>query len=420
MRLFAAFLTALLIAPSVATAGGDEPPSLRGQVVDASRGALPGTTVTLTPNSTPAAETRFQITDESGVFTFAGVPAGSYSVTFSMPGFDDKTISAVVLPTSETLTIELRIGTFEDRVSVVAESANTDARAAAGQSDIQEDVLSSMPLARDRFEDALPLVPGVVRGPDGLLNMKGARSHESSTLVNGLNVSDPVTGHAAVRLPLEAVETLKVHTGVYSAAFGNATGGVTDVVTRPGTDNFAVQVQNFFPRLRIKEGSVKGFDAFTPRVRIAGPIRQVVTSLNRNLPVLTSQTLEEAMAFTLLPQRIGAFLSGSLGLVGLLLATMGIYGLIAFIVAQRTREIGIRLALGATRAAIVELVVRFGVKVVAGGTALGLLIAIALHAVLTRVFFGFPPIDAMPVKLLGGYSRIMPEASHPILPLASC
>jgi ABC-type antimicrobial peptide transport system permease subunit len=65
-------------------------------------------------------------------------------------------------------------------------------------------------------------------------------------------------------------------------------------------------------------------------------------------------------------------------------------------VAQRTREIGIRLALGATRAAIVELVVRFGVKVVAGGTALGLLIAIALHAVLTRVFFGFPPIDAMP------------------------
>jgi hypothetical protein len=60
---------------------------------------------------------------------------------------------------------------------------------------------------------------------------------------------------------------------VYSASLGNATGGVTDVVTRPGTDSFAVQVQNFFPRLRIKGGTVKGFDAFTPRVRIAGPIR---------------------------------------------------------------------------------------------------------------------------------------------------
>jgi predicted permease len=130
--------------------------------------------------------------------------------------------------------------------------------------------------------------------------------------------------------------------------------------------------------------------------RIAGPIRQVVTSLNRNLPVLTSQTLEEAIVFTLLPQRIGAFLSGGLGLVGLLLATMGIYGVTAFVVAQRTREIGIRLALGATRAAIVGLVLRFGVKVVAGGTGVGLLFAAALHAMLAAVFFGFPPIDAVP------------------------
>ena len=272
MKSFTAFTLALLLMGSTAAAA-DEPPSLKGQVVDTSRAVLPGTTVTLTANGAAAAEPIFQLTDESGIFTFAGVPAGSYAVTFSMPGFDEKKISAVVLPTSETLLIELRIGGFEERVTVVAEGAHADIRAAAGQSDIHENVLTSVPLARDRFEDALPLVPGVVRGPDGLLNMKGARAHESSMLVNGLNVSDPVTGHAAVRLPLEAVETLKVHTGVYSAAFGNGTGGVTDVVTRPGTDNFAVQVQNFFPRLRIKDGSVNGFDAFTPRVRVAGPIR---------------------------------------------------------------------------------------------------------------------------------------------------
>ena len=271
MKAFTACTLVLLLAGSAAAA--EEPPSLKGQVVDTSRAVLPGATVTLTANGTAAAEPIFQITDESGSFTFAGLPAGSYAVTFSMPGFDEKKISAVVLPTTETLTIELRIGGFQERVTVVADSAQSDVRTTAGQSDIQEDVLTSVPLARDRFEDALPLVPGVVRGPDGLLNMKGARAHESSTLVNGLNVSDPVTGHAAVRLPLEAVETLKVHTGVYSAAFGNGTGGVTDVVTRPGTDNLTVQVQNFFPRLRIKDGSVKGFDAFTPRVRVAGPIR---------------------------------------------------------------------------------------------------------------------------------------------------
>ena len=106
MRALAAFVTALLIASATSVSAGDEPPSLKGQVVDASRGALPGTTVTLTANGTPVSEPLFQVTDETGAFTFAGVPAGSYSVTFSMPGFDEKKISAVVLPTSETLTID--------------------------------------------------------------------------------------------------------------------------------------------------------------------------------------------------------------------------------------------------------------------------------------------------------------------------
>ena len=89
--------------------------------------------------------------------------------------------------------------------------------------------------------------------------------------------------------------------------------------------------------------------------------------MNSNLPILTSQTLEEAVASTLLPQRLGAFLSGSLGIVGLLVATMGIYGVTAFAVAQRTREIGIRMALGATRTAVVGMILRFGLTLVAGG-----------------------------------------------------
>jgi putative ABC transport system permease protein len=128
--------------------------------------------------------------------------------------------------------------------------------------------------------------------------------------------------------------------------------------------------------------------------RITGPIRQVVTSMDSNLPILTSQTLEEAVALTLLPQRLGALLSGSLGIVGLLLATMGIYSVTAFAVTQRTREIGIRMALGATRTAVVRMVLRFGLKLVAGGAVVGLLFAAVLNAILTKVFFGFPPIDA--------------------------
>jgi len=143
-----------------------------------------------------------------------------------------------------------------------------------GESKIEQEALSNIPLATERFEDALPLLPGVVRGPDGLINMKGARADQSAVRMNGINMSDPVTGHSAVRLPLEAIDSLNVHAGVYSAAFGSATGGVTDIVTKPGQDAFGFQVQNVMPRFRFVDGGIHGLDSFTPRARVSGPIRR--------------------------------------------------------------------------------------------------------------------------------------------------
>jgi ABC-type antimicrobial peptide transport system permease subunit len=85
--------------------------------------------------------------------------------------------------------------------------------------------------------------------------------------------------------------------------------------------------------------------------------------------------------------------SASLGIVGLLLAAMGIYGVAAFAVAQRTREIGIRVALGAERGAVVRLVLQNAVSLTFAGCALGVTIAGLTHFTLTRVLFGFPAVD---------------------------
>jgi putative ABC transport system permease protein len=145
--------------------------------------------------------------------------------------------------------------------------------------------------------------------------------------------------------------------------------------------------QRFVPRVSIAARTANG-------QRMAANIRQVVASMNPDLPV-TSQTLEEAAAFALLPQRISASVSGGLGLVGLLLATMGIYAVTSFAVARRTREIGIRIALGAAPASVIGMVLRVGMTLVVTGAAVGLLIAVGLNAALTRIFFGFPPLDAV-------------------------
>jgi predicted permease len=126
--------------------------------------------------------------------------------------------------------------------------------------------------------------------------------------------------------------------------------------------------------------------------RVAASLRALVASVNPDLPI-TSQTLAEAAVVILLPQRVAAAVSGGLGLVGLLLAMMGIYGVTAFAVATRTREIGIRVALGATYASVVALMLRVGMALVAIGGAIGAVVAFALNVTLTRVFFGFPPVD---------------------------
>jgi ABC-type antimicrobial peptide transport system permease subunit len=91
--------------------------------------------------------------------------------------------------------------------------------------------------------------------------------------------------------------------------------------------------------------------------------------------------------------RIAASVSASVGIVSLLLATIGIYGVTAYVASRRTREIGIRLALGAQRADVLGMILRQGMALVAIGSAIGLMLAAAGSRLLTRLLFGVPPLD---------------------------
>jgi len=132
--------------------------------------------------------------------------------------------------------------------------------------------LRDAPLVDQKFQDALPLLPGVVRGPDGTLNIKGTRPSQSGILVSSLNVTDPVTGSPAIELPLEAVETIQVYSNPYSAEYGKFTGAVTSVETRSGTNKWRYLVTGVLPRPRWRDGSLYGIGAATPRIAVGGPI----------------------------------------------------------------------------------------------------------------------------------------------------
>jgi ABC-type antimicrobial peptide transport system permease subunit len=98
--------------------------------------------------------------------------------------------------------------------------------------------------------------------------------------------------------------------------------------------------------------------------------------------------------FGLMPMRIGAAMAGVQGLIGVLLAVMGLYAVISYAVARRTREIGIRMALGAARADVLRLVVREGMWLSIVGIAAGTLVALGVGLGLSFVLYGLKPVDA--------------------------
>ena len=131
------------------------------------------------------------------------------------------------------------------------------------------------------------------------------------------------------------------------------------------------------------------------RSRAMAAIRREIRELDADLAVGSLATIEDATASALVLPRAGAALFGLFGVIGLLLAMTGIYGVVSYLVSQRTHEIGIRMAMGARRYDILRLVVRQGLGLTAAGVVLGLAAAFAVTRVLSVMLYGISATDAV-------------------------
>ena len=137
----------------------------------------------------------------------------------------------------------------------------------------------------------------------------------------------------------------------------------------------------------------------TLEVRIAGDpaaivptVRREIAAIDRDLPI-QSGTMEDALGVSLLPQRAGATLLGIFSVLGLVLASIGLYGVVAYAVAQRTRDLGIRVALGARPRDIYRAVLGHGVKLTSLGLLIGIVAALLLARLAQGVLFGVSSTD---------------------------
>jgi hypothetical protein len=139
---------------------------------------------------------------------------------------------------------------------------------------ISSNTIARLPIARQRTIDALPLLPSVVRGPDGLLRMGGARPHEAPLLLDGFNVTDPATGTTILNLPFEAVKGAHVIRDPMAITFGSLLGAVAQIETRTGGDKFTGGLQGFVPRPRFQNPGFGRLEAIFPRAYVGGSAAQ--------------------------------------------------------------------------------------------------------------------------------------------------
>jgi putative ABC transport system permease protein len=128
---------------------------------------------------------------------------------------------------------------------------------------------------------------------------------------------------------------------------------------------------------------------------LAEPARKVIQGIDQELPVSQVRTMETVVRQTFASQQFSAVLLGGFSLASLLLAAIGVYGVLAYSVTQRTREIGVRIALGAEPLTITRMVVASGARMVVIGAAAGLAAALALSGLMRSLLFGIGPRDPL-------------------------
>jgi Carboxypeptidase regulatory-like domain len=269
--------TAFFLALSLLPRARAETPDLKGEVTDENGASISGAVCTLSSSMLPA-QGLSVTTGEKGQFHFPGLLPGTYSLVCAAVGFEPVSKSGLEIGQATPPFLQLALPKevvvheqveVKEKVNAIATSGST-----APPSRLSSPQLTELPLVEQKFKAALPLVPGVIRTPNGRINIKGATENQGILLVDSAEMVDPVTGSYSINVPIDAVESLQVYKSAYQAQYGRFSGGLTKIETKAPSDQFRYEVNDFLPTVRVKSGHIVGIANDVPRLYVTGPLVQ--------------------------------------------------------------------------------------------------------------------------------------------------
>ena len=258
-----------LAAYSQAASDHAPPLTLTVTVVDQSRLPVPGAVVNI--NSTDQVMAT-KTTDTTGRAAFSGVIAGRYTLFALKEGFDTAS-EEFEWKAKISEAVELTLNAASNKESVeVHGTASPVEETALPSGTVGTEAAKEMPSRPATVSDALPLIPGIVRKPDGELQLSGSGEHRSAMLVNSTDVTDPATGAFGLTVPIDRVENLNYYQTSFLAEYGRFSAGLVSVETKRGGEKWNWELNDPLPEFTIRSWQMRGVRTATPRLNFDGPI----------------------------------------------------------------------------------------------------------------------------------------------------